>query len=100
MNRLLVPGIAADDERRHGFHRALDAGRIGGAGAFAPADEAVVRRELHDDVGDAAAVDERAGLDPLVGDARNEGFELGDFHGQCSTPENAAEGSVLEWSGA
>ena len=67
----------------------LDAGGVGRTRAFAPADEAVVGGELDDHVGDAAAVDQRAGLDALVGDADRDGFELDDFHDGRSTSDLA-----------
>ena len=80
VDRLLVPGIAADDERRHVLDRRFDAGRIGGARAFAPADKAIVGGELHQHIGDAAAIDERTRFDMLVGNANRKRFELYDFH--------------------
>ena len=78
---LLVPGAAADDQRRHDLDGALDACGIGGAGAFAPADEPILGRHLDQDIGHAAAVDERTRLDALIGNANGNGFELDDLHG-------------------
>src|SRR5437867_526461 len=80
MERLLVPGIRTHDQRSHGPDGAFDTGRIGGARTLAPAHEAIVGGQLYDDVGYAAAIDQRTRLDALVGDAREEGFYFGNFH--------------------
>ena len=54
--------VAAEHERRHRLTAAFDAGGIGRPRALAPADQAVVGGEPDDDVGDAAARDQRADL--------------------------------------
>src|SRR5581483_12507079 len=43
---LAVPRLAPAHERRHRVHGRLDRGGVGAAARFAPADEAVVRRDL------------------------------------------------------
>ena len=83
MERLLLPRIRAEHQRGHGPDGAFDACRIGGARTLTPTDEAVIGGELHNDIGYAAAIDQRARLDTLVGDAREEGLYFGNFHFQA-----------------
>ena len=80
MNCLGVPAVAPDHQGRHRLYRALDPRNVRRARAFAPADEALVRRQLDDDIRHAAAVDERTCFHPLVGNADDERLQLGDLH--------------------
>jgi hypothetical protein len=83
-HRVGVPGIAPDDEGRHGLHGGLDRGGIRAAGGLAPADQPVVGRHAHEDVGDAVARDDRADLAMPVGDVDDDGLDEGDVHSVCS----------------
>ena len=76
-----VPTAAADDERSHCAHCGFDRRCVRAAAAFTPANQAVVRRELYDDVAYAAALHPRTSLRMPVGHAYRKRLELDDLHG-------------------
>ena len=83
-----------DHQGRHRLYRALDSRNVRRARAFAPADDALVRRQLDDDIRHAAAIDERTGFHPLVGNADDERLQFGDLH--AMHPRRAVN-NVIGW---
>ena len=79
-NSRALPGAPADDERRHRLQSLRHRFDIGPAAALPPADQAVVRKRLDQNVGDAITLNLRAYLAMHVGHAHGNEIEPGDLH--------------------
>jgi hypothetical protein len=70
----------AQQERRAGPDPVLERQRVGRLARLTPPDEPGVGDELDDHVGDAAPVDDRAGLAQAVRHADGDGIQADDLH--------------------
>lgn len=74
-DRFTVPGAAAKNVGCHRGKRRNDRGCIGTAASFTPANQSAVGGQLHDNVGDAAAIYPGASFDGYVGHTDRKSLE-------------------------